>query len=93
MSAKFTPNSRLQKPLQKTTPLQGSTPKFDSTPCFSICLRKLLSIYVFGYLPFGFEHRIWDLIVSVPDHCLSFYSVNFNSHFFLFAFKVGFDCA
>ena len=34
--------------------------------------RKLLSIYVFSYFPFGFEGRIWDLIVSVPDHCLSF---------------------
>ena len=34
---------------------------------------KLLSIYVFSYFPFGFEGRIWDLIVSVPDHCLSFY--------------------
>ena len=22
---------------------------------------------------FGSEGRIWDLIVSVPDHCLSFY--------------------
>ena len=22
---------------------------------------------------FGFERRMWDLIVSVPDHCLSFY--------------------
>ena len=22
---------------------------------------------------FGFEGRIWDLIVLVPDHCLSFY--------------------
>ena len=22
---------------------------------------------------FGFEDRMWDLIVSVPDHCLSFY--------------------
>ena len=22
---------------------------------------------------FGFEGRIWDLIVSVSDHCLSFY--------------------
>ena len=21
----------------------------------------------------GFEGRIWDLIVLVPDHCLSFY--------------------
>ena len=35
--------------------------------------RKLLSIYVFSYFPFGSEGRMWDLIVSVPDHCLSFY--------------------
>ena len=34
--------------------------------------RKLSSIYVFSYFPFGFEGRIWDLVVSVPDHCLSF---------------------
>ena len=34
--------------------------------------RKLPSIYVFSYFPFGFEGRMWDLIVSVPDHCLSF---------------------
>ena len=30
-------------------------------------------IYVFSYFPFGTEGRIWDLIVSVPDLCLSFY--------------------
>ena len=35
--------------------------------------RKLPSIYVFSYFPFGFEGIMWDLIVSVPDHCLSFY--------------------
>ena len=35
--------------------------------------RELLSIYIFSYFSFGFEGRIWDLIVSVPDHCLSFY--------------------
>ena len=35
--------------------------------------RKLLSAEVFSYFPFGFHGRIWDLIVSVPDHCLSFY--------------------
>ena len=35
--------------------------------------HKLLSVYVFSYFPFGFEGRMWDLIVSVPDHCLSFY--------------------
>ena len=33
----------------------------------------LLSIYVFSYFLFGFEDRMGDLIVSVPDHCLSFY--------------------
>ena len=35
--------------------------------------RKLLPIYVFSYFPFGFEGRMWDLIVSVLYHCLSFY--------------------
>ena len=25
--------------------------------------RKLSSVYVFSYFPFGFEGRIWDLIV------------------------------
>ena len=35
--------------------------------------RKLLPMYVFSYFPFGFEDRICDLIVLVPDHCLSFY--------------------
>ena len=39
----------------------------------SFGFRKLLSIYVFIYFRFGFEGRIWDLIVSVPDPCLSFY--------------------
>ena len=34
---------------------------------------KLPSIYVFSYFRFGFEDRMWDLIVSVPDHCISFY--------------------
>ena len=34
---------------------------------------KLLSINVFISFPFGFEGSIGDLIVSVPDHCLSFY--------------------
>ena len=33
---------------------------------------KLLSVYVFSYFPFGFEGRMWDLILSFPDHCKSF---------------------
>ena len=40
--------------------------------------RKLPSIYVFSYFPFGFESRMWDLIVSVTDHCLSFYFAIFH---------------
>ena len=40
--------------------------------------RKLLSTYVFSCFPFGFEGRMWDLIVSVPDHCLSFYFDNIH---------------
>ena len=35
--------------------------------------RKLLSILVLSYFPFGFEGRMWELSVSVSDHCLSFY--------------------
>ena len=35
--------------------------------------RGLPSVCVFGCFPFGFEDRMWDLIVSVPGHCLSFY--------------------
>ena len=35
--------------------------------------RKLLSVYVFSDFPFGFEDRMWELIVSVPGHCLCFY--------------------
>ena len=42
------------------------------------CLFKLLSIYVFSCFPFGFEGRMWDLIVSVPDHCLSFTLISLN---------------
>ena len=34
---------------------------------------KLPSFYVFSYFPFGFDGRMSDMIVSVPDHCLSFY--------------------
>ena len=45
--------------------------------------RKLLLIYVFSYFPFSFEGRMWDLIVSVPDHCLSFYFL-FGINYLLF---------
>ena len=32
--------------------------------------RKLPLIYVLSFFPFGFEGRMRDLIVSVPDLCL-----------------------
>ena len=35
------------------------------------CLGKSCSFGLPRVL-FGFESRIWDLIVSIPDHCLSF---------------------
>ena len=34
--------------------------------------RGLPSVCVFGCFPFDFWGGMWDLIVSVPDHCLSF---------------------
>ena len=33
-----------------------------------------------SYFPFGFEGRIWDVIVSVPDHCLFFYTVKVRTN-------------
>ena len=32
-----------------------------------------MTTYLGKSCSFGFEGRMWDLIVSVPDHCLSFY--------------------
>ena len=46
------------------------------TNCAPLVADLFLFCYerdLFSYFPFGFEGRIWDLIVSVPDHCLSFY--------------------
>ena len=41
---------------------------------YTVLLKEMLEgMSVFSYFPFGFEGRIWDLIVSDPDHCLSFY--------------------
>ena len=51
--------------------------------------RKLPSIYVFSYFPFGFEGRMWDLIVSVPDHCLSFYLTSLFMIFLKTVWKEG----
>ena len=31
--------------------------------------------WAFVTFPFGFEGGMWDLIVLIPDHCLSIYIV------------------
>ena len=36
--------------------------------------RKRMSVFVFASPRFGFEDGTWDLILFIPDHCLSFYS-------------------
>ena len=41
--------------------------RFTAWPFVNCC-----QFFVFSCFPFVFEGRIWDLIVSVPDHCLSF---------------------
>ena len=53
---------------------------------------KLPSIYVFSYFPFYFEGRMWDLIVSVPDHCLSFYFICTQSIIDLLEPDFGMSC-
>ena len=48
---------------------------------YSFCLPRVPFVncrQFMYYFPFDFEGRIWDLIVSVPDHCLSFYFSNAN---------------
>ena len=35
--------------------------------------RERLTVSVCSFFPFGFESVIWDLIVLVPDQCLSIY--------------------
>ena len=48
----------------------GKSCSFGERRHFVNCCQFLYSVI---YFHFGFEGRVWDLIVSVPDHCLSFY--------------------
>ena len=34
---------------------------------------RVFNLCVCASFSFGFEGGIWDMIVLVPDHCLSFY--------------------
>ena len=35
--------------------------------------RKRLSFCVCASFPFGFQGGVWNLVVLIPDHCLSIY--------------------
>ena len=44
--------------------------------CFIVCVfcgRLSIFVRMSPSLPFGFGGGIWDLIVLISDHCLSFY--------------------
>ena len=52
------------------------TTYFGKSCSFGLPRAPFVNCGQFMYLVislFGFEGRMWDLIVSVPDHCLSFY--------------------
>ena len=44
---------------------------------FGLCVVYFVNVYEFvcmcASFPFGFEGGMWDLIVFIPDHCLSIY--------------------
>ena len=40
---------------------------------FGLTRMPFVNCCQFMYFPFDFEGRIWDLIVSIPDHCLSLF--------------------
>ena len=49
------------------------TTHFGKSCSFGLPRVPFVNCRQFIYFPFGFVGRMWDLIVSVPDHCLSFY--------------------
>ena len=42
---------------------------------FRLLCVAFVNVYqiVCPFSPFGIERRIWDVIVLIPDHCLSIY--------------------
>ena len=50
------------------------TTYFGKSCSFGLLCVSLVNVYqrVCPSFPFGFDGWMWDLIVSVPDHCLSF---------------------
>ena len=45
---------------------------------YCVCvIRKRLSVCMFVSFPFDFENGLWDVIVLIPDHCLSTYFLRY----------------
>ena len=49
--------------------------------------RERLSIYECPSFPIGFKGKMWNLIVLVPEHFISFYFFLHSSLFIFFACK------
>ena len=47
---------------------------FQGLPCVSFV--KVYQCMCVCFFPFGLEGEMWDLIVFIPDHCLSIYFEN-----------------
>ena len=47
--------------------------------------RERLSVCVCVSFPFGFEGGMWDLIVLIPDRCVSVYFATILFHLLLFS--------
>ena len=47
-----------------------------------MCLsRTFIKFYVCHSFPFGIEGGMWDVIVLIPDHCLSISMGNYGTKF------------
>ena len=45
---------------------------------FGLLWVSFVNVYQFASFPYGFEGGVWDLIIFIPDHRLSFYFDPFN---------------
>ena len=45
---------------------------------FGLLYVSFVNVYQYVYVafPFGFEGRMWDFIVLISDHCLTFDNLN-----------------
>ena len=63
----------------------GNSCSFGLPRVPTVNCRQFMYLVIF---PFGFEGRMWDQVVSVPDHCLSFYFILFF-HDFIYVYSPG----